>query len=513
MTKPIRPDHIISRLDHDALYEVLRCRDLRFDGRIFVAVRTTGVYCRPICTARLPKSENCTFYPLAALAEKHGYRPCLICRPELAPGETLLGGSIRLEPGAELAQKIVRRIEDGALNDCTVEELAKEFEITDRYLRVIFERYVGVSPIELAQTRRLLQAKQMLSETNLAITVIAYAAGFSSLRQFNNVFRKKYQMAPRDLRRSTKSVAKRSTQIEHVCQQLRLDYRPPLNWPALMNFLGMRAILGVEHVDKGTYLRTVTVGEHSGWIKVNCIDMHAAAKTKPAPNTLTVSISDSLAPVIMQVMSKIRGVFDVRANVFEIESTLSKDKVLAKTVKKYSGMRLPGAFDGFELLLRAILGQQISVKGATTLAGRFAARFGDPIQTPYPELMYTTPCVQRLAEAKVTDIQVMGLPSKRAQTIKFAATAVCEGKLNLEPGADPDSTAANLIEIPGIGEWTADYVAMRALDWPDAFPSGDLGVKKALDLTRRKDILARAECWRPWRAYATMYLWLSLADT
>ena len=510
-------------LDHHALYEVLRTRDERFDGRIFVAVKTTRIYCRPICRARLPKIENCMFYPIAAMAEKHGYRPCLICRPELAPGETMLAG-VGDAPSderisADLANRIVRRIEDGVLNDHSVDDLASEFDISARYLRIVLARYIGVTPVELAQTRRLLHAKQMLTESNLNIVEVAFAAGFNSLRQFNHVFKKKYRLAPRDFRkalplRNAKSSAKsavKSTKVarasQHECVQLRLDYRPPLNWLGLTGFLGTRAIPGVEHVEGQRYLRSVAIGEYSGWVIVE----QRRGSEKEVRNSLQVSISDSLVPVSMQIMASIRSVFDVRADVAAIELQLREDTLLAATVKKYSGMRLPGAFDGFELLLRAILGQQISVKGATTLAGRFAKAFGDRVDSPFLEITRSTPSAERLADAEVSCIQEQGLPHKRAATIKAAARAMCDGKLQLSPGADPAATAAALIEIPGIGEWTADYVAMRALDWPDAFPSGDLGVKKAMNLTKRKDVLARAEAWRPWRAYATMYLWLSLA--
>lgn len=498
-----------SPAQHAAYYQALRSRDARFDGRVFVAVRTTGVYCRPICTARLPNPKNCTFFPLAALAEKNGYRPCLVCRPELAPGKDLFGDTRLPDTQAELAQKLMRRIEDGALNDLKLDELAAEFAITGRYLRVVLERFLGVTPTELAQTQRLLQAKQLLTETRLNITSVAYAAGFNSLRQFNHVFRQKYRTAPREFRTSVKFPESKSIKRFYECQQLRLDYRPPMNWQALLRFLGTRAIPGVEDVADGDYLRTIKMGEYSGWIKVE----HNHSTGKSDTHSLKVSISDSLTPKLIPILAKVRGVFDVRANVFEIESSLATDPLLSKTIKKHSGMRLPGAFSGFELLLRAILGQQISVKGATTLAGRFAQSFGEKIETPFSALAYATPTAERLAEAKLSDIQAQGLPQKRAETIKLTAIAVSEGKLNLEPGADPKLSAENLIAIPGIGEWTADYVAMRALDWPDAFPSGDLGVKKALELSRKKEILARAEQWRPWRAYATMYLWLSLADT
>ena len=484
--------------DKNALYRALSSRDARFDGRLFVAVKSTGIYCRPICRARRPKIENCTFYALAAQAEKNGYRPCLICRPELAPYSTT--GNETRDPTVTLSSRAVRRIEDGALNTKTVEALAAEFKVTGRYLRKALQTTLGLSPLDLARTCRLLQAKQLLTETTLSITDIAYNSGFSSLRQFNHVFKTAYKMSPRDFKKKLPP-----TESKRICsQQLRIDYRPPLNWSCLVKFLTARAIPGVEYITDNYYARTVRIGEHSGKI---CVRPSCDANA----NALTLSVSDSLMPVAASIAAKVKGVFDVRANVADIETHLRADPLLNAVIGRNSGMRLPGAFDGFELLLRAILGQQISVKAATTLAGRFAARFGQAVDTGVEQLFVSTPNPEAIAEASVADIRALGVPEKRAQTIKLAATAVAERDLILVPGSDPDAAMQSLVTIPGIGEWTADYVAMRALAWPDAFPSGDLGVKKALRLTNRKEILARAREWQPWRAYATLYLWLSLS--
>ncbi|MGR8946658.1 MAG: AlkA N-terminal domain-containing protein [Gammaproteobacteria bacterium] len=494
----------ICDMDRSSLYQAIRSRDARFDGRIFVAVKSTKIYCRPICRAKCPKIEHCTFYPLAALAEKNGYRPCLLCRPELAPGESF--ATELTDPLTMLAKKAVRRIEDGALNALSVDALAAEFNVTGRHLRKAFETSLGVSPTDMAHTCRLLQAKQLLTETNISITEVAFSAGFSSLRQFNHVFRKKYRMAPRDFRKAVPAAnGRRRPQANSADQTLRLDYRPPLNWALLSGFLKTRAIPGVELIDDDRYVRTVAVGKHRGWLSVKpSRDRHKSS--------LEVQIADDLVPVATHLLAKIRTVFDVRANIEEIEQHLSADPVLATVIKRCSGMRLPGAFDGFELLLRAILGQQISVKAATTLAGRFAKTFGQEIDTPFESLQFATPAAEAIADAKLSVIRAQGLPQKRAETIKAAATAAAEKRLVLEPGSDPALARNALVEIPGIGEWTADYVAMRALDWPDAFPSGDLGVKKALGLSKRKDVIARSQMWQPWRAYATMHLWLSLAD-
>ena len=491
-------------MDKASLYRAIRSKDVRFDGHIFVAVKSTKIYCRPICRAKCPKIENCTFYPHAALAEKNGYRPCLLCRPELAPGESL--ATSLADPLVMLAKKAVRRIEDGALNEQSVEGLAAEFGVSSRHLRKAFETSLGVTPTEMAHTCRLLQAKQLLTDTEIKITDIAYSAGFTSLRQFNHVFRKKYRMSPREFRHAMPTKTTLDLNGSDTAEQtLRLDYRPPLNWSELSRFLKTRAIPGVEGFDGNSYVRTVALNNHTGWLSV-----------KPLPdkrkNALEVQIAENLVPVATQLLARTRNVFDVRANIEAIEQQLRDDRLLAPVVAKYSGMRLPGAFDGFELLLRAILGQQISVKAATTLAGRFADSFGSEIDTPFDALARTTPSAERIADAKLSKIQAQGLPRKRAETIQAAARAVAENKLLLEPGADPELSRQTLVAIPGIGEWTADYVAMRALDWPDAFPSGDLGVKKALGLSKRKDIIARSQQWQPWRAYATMHLWLSLAE-
>ena len=485
--------------NRQTLYRAISRRDSRYDGRVYVAVKSTGIYCRPICQAKRPKLENCLFYLLAAQAEKNGYRPCRLCRPELAPENT----AFRHPADAKflLAARAMRRIEDGVLMVKTLEALAEEFGVTGRELGDMFDARFGVSPSELAQTRRLGQAKQLLTETTTGINEIASGAGFPGLRQFNHIFKKVYRASPKELR----GTSSRKISAQPDVQRLRIDYRPPFNWQCLSDFLRMRAIPGVEYVDSRCYFRAVKFDNHLGWISV-----------EPSPdeklNALQLTLSNNLMPVALALTSRVKNMFDVRANIDEIERQLNRDPELKPFVKKHRGMRLPGAFDGFELLLRAILGQQISVKAATTLAGRFAQAYGTPINTPYENLNVSTPQAEAIAETSVETIRALGLPLKRAQTIKRAACLIAEGAIELVPGADPVAVATELVKIPGIGEWTADYVAMRALAWPDAFPSGDLGVKKALGLTRRREIIERATHWRPWRGYATLHLWLSLAS-
>ncbi len=496
--------HDIHNLSDRALYAILQSHDMRFDGHVFVGVKSTGIYCRPVCYARVPKFENCTFHVHAAAAECAGFRPCLLCRPELAPGAAPVDATPRL------ARLALRRIEDGALNEISVDALAREFGVSGRHLRRAVHRELGVTPVQLAQTQRLLQAKQLLTETTMSITEVAFAAGFDSLRRFNGLFKSRYGIAPRGLRRRSISSAGMLPEqdVENDAQTFRIDYRAPFNGLDMSKFLGARAIPGVETIAGEAYVRTVRCGPHEGWLMVAPCRPRGAAR---APSALAVTMSEMLQPVCVHVLQKVKTVFDTRADSAVIDAHLGGDKVLAKTIAKHEGMRLPGAFDGFELLLRAILGQQVSVKAATTLAGRAAVAFGTPLQTPWSALTHTSPSVDRIANARVDRIARLGIPRKRAESIRFVARAICDETLNLVPGADPERTRERLLAIPGIGDWTASYVAMRALAWPDAFPAGDLGIKKALGLTSKRAIEARTEQWRPWRAYGAIYLWLSLS--
>ena len=469
-------------LEFNACYEALRTHDVRFDGAFFVGVQTTGIYCRTVCPARTPAQNRCAFYPSAAAAERAGFRPCLRCRPELAPGRASVDASGRL------ASHAANRIEEGALSEIGVEELAAELGVTGRHLRRVTQAEFGVSLIELAQTQRLLLAKRLLTDTDLPMIAIAQASGFSSLRRFNALFRERYRLNPTELRKSRAAVPPDTL----VCE---VAYRPPLDWNALLDFLVGRASLGVEAVADGRYLRAVSWKEYRGWIAVS------PAVTKPA---LRVELSASLAPALTPILARVRRLFDLSADPAKIEAHLGKI-ALARP-----GLRVPGAFDGFEMAVRAILGQQISVRAASTLAARFAARFGEPIATPFAGLTHLPPTAQRVAQAAPEELTALGIVGARAKSILALANAVTEKKVRLEPGAKVEDTTAKLKELPGIGEWTAQYIAMRALAWPDAFPHTDLGIYKALGETRPKQVLERAEAWRPWRAYAAMHLWKSL---
>ena len=485
-----------------AIYAAFKNRDTSADGCVYVGVASTGIYCRPVCTVRSPRLENCAFYPHAAAAEKAGFRPCLLCRPELAPGDA------RVDATSTLARLALRRIEDGALNSMSVDALAAEFDVSARHLRRAMVSELGVTPVEVAQTQRLLHAKQLLTESTLSITDVAHTAGFDSLRRFNALFKTRYRLAPRELRREYRASAGEADADAADATTFRVDYRPPFDWHALLEFLALRAIPSVEVRDNDTYLRTFALDRHCGWLRVGPRRGRRGVRTR---HSLDVTISAGLLPVSMLVLARVKALFDTRADMSLINARLARDELLKPLVEACPGRRLPGAADGFELLLRAILGQQVSVRGATTLAGRMAEKFGTAVHGYPAPLARETPTAARLAQARVDSIAAIGLPRKRAETIRHAARAVADGDIVLAPGADPDATCAALTALPGIGAWTAAYVAMRALAWPDAMPAGDLGVKKALGLTRARDIEARTETWRPWRGYGVMYLWQSHA--
>jgi len=472
-------------LDSDACFRAVRARDHRFDGRFFVAITSTGVYCRPICPARPAKRENMRFFSSAAAAEGRGFRPCLRCRPERAPGLAPVDAFSRLV-GAVMAG-----IEEHALSSTGVGDLAASLGVSDRHLRRVTEAELGVSPIELAQTQRLLMAKRLLSETRLSQTEIAFASGFGSVRRFNALFKSRYQLSPRALRGTANAAGSLHCQLE---------FRPPFAWRRLLEYLRLRAIPGVEWVDETHYRRTVAIGDAWGWIAVS-LGKNA--------NALDVEISPSLAPVIGTVIVRVKRLFDLGAVPDAVSTLLRKDPMLAAVVRRIPGLRVAGAFDGFELAVRAILGQQISVKGATTLAGRWAHAFGVPVATPYPALNRLTPSAQRMAAISTNAIAALGVVGARARCLSLLAPAILERKVKLTFAANVEEQVEALMSLPGIGPWTAQYIAMRALHWPDAFPSGDLMLLRAANLGQRQ-LQARAQAWRPWRAYATHYLWQSL---
>ena len=477
-------------LDTDTCYRALRARDARFDGRFFVAVSSTRIYCRPVCTVKPPRKENCRFYPSHAAAESAGYRPCLRCRPELAPGNASVDATSRL------AQAAAGLIEDRALDGEGMDAVASRLGITDRHLRRAFGAQFGVSPVEFAQTQRLLLAKRLLTDTALPVTEVAFASGFGSLRRFNALFKERYRLQPSRLRRHMKASGARAEDA----LQFELAYRPPYDWPAVSGFLAARAIAGVEAVEEGRYRRSVRIAAEGrpalGWIEV------APAPTKPA---LRVTVSASLAKVLPPVLSRVKALTDLACNPVEVAHALGS------LAKRQPGLRVPGAFDGFEVAVRAIVGQQVSVAAARTIVGRIAASFGEEAKTPFDSIARAFPTAEAIAQLPYGRIARLGMPGARAKTVIAIARAIADGTLALVPNADVEATLEKLRALPGIGEWTAQYLAMRALAWPDAFPHTDLGVMRALGERDPKRVLARAEAWRPWRAYAVMHLWNSTA--
>ncbi len=451
------------------------------------------IYCRPICPVKPPKEVNCRFYNTAQEAEQAGFRPCLRCRPELAPGNAPVDSSQRI------AHLIVQRIEEGMTDEQSgLEAIAGEFELGSRQIRRIIQKELGVPPIQLILTRRLLLAKQLLTETELPVTEIAFASGFSSLRRFNDAFATRYGMPPTRLRK--KAVEDASTVNGSGTSTLQLSYRPPYDWPGILAFLKARELKGVEWVTEGFYARTVHLGEFKGWIKIT------QAKKK---NALMLEFNHSLAPVLPALLNRVRDLFDLNAQPEIISRHLARDKVLGPLVEANPGMRVPGAFNGFELGLRAILGQQVTVKAATTVAGRLVASLGEPIVTPFSELTRLTPAPGKVARASVDKLAKLGIVGARCKSILSLAQAQASGKLSLDSGNhhSPETTIARLTELPGIGLWTANYIAMRALRWPDAFPKEDIAVRNNLGRVSARKAEEMSQAWRPWRSYAVLHIW------
>lgn len=484
-------------LENNAAYHALTTRDARFDGIFYVGVTSTGIYCRPICPAKTPMHKNCRFFETAGQAEKSGFRPCLRCRPELAPG------AAPIDDAQRIAHLLAQRIEDGQIEGgANLEDIAGQFELSSRQIRRIVQKEFGISPVELLQTRRLLLAKQLLTETVLPVTEIAFASGFSSLRRFNDAFSQAYKMTPSHLRKEAVSGQHAASPAESSV--LQLSYRPPYDWEGVLEFFTARMIKGVEYVTADFYARTIRLGAHTGWIKVT---------HQPAKRALMVEFSHSLTPVLPILLGRLRDLFDLTARPDIISAHLMQDEHLSKSVSVNQGLRVPGAFDGFELGIRAILGQQITVKAATTIASRFADAFGSRIATPFPELFLLSPIPEPVASASIESIAKLGIVSARAKSLIALAQAAASGELELKSGLNPEKTIEQLLKLPGIGPWTAQYIAMRALHWPDAFPQGDVAIKSGLGKTSWKEIEEQSEPWRPWRSYAVLHIWKSLQPT
>ena len=485
-------------MQRDEIYERARLsRDARFDGQFFVAVKTTGIYCRPICPAVAPKSENVEFFPSAAGAAEAGFRPCLRCRPECAPGTPAWNGT------STTVQRGLRLIASGALDDGSIEDLAERLGVTSRHLRRLFTQHLGASPLAVAHTQRLHFAKRLIDQTTLPMAHVATAAGYGSIRRFNDTFTKTYGRSPRELRRHNDESVDGDAPLT-----VRLSYSKPFSWASMLDFLEARATPGVETVADSAYFRSVIVAGDTGVIECRHDD---------ARQSITLALHGVATEHLFKVVQQVREMFDVDAPVARIADVLGRDNFLAPLLQRYPGTRVPGAWDGFELAVRAILGQQVSVKAATTLAGRLAKRYGQPIERPRslaalagsdgPTHLF--PEAERLVRARFNN---MGLVTSRIETIRAVSRAVVNGEIGFESAQDPVEFCRHLVSIRGIGEWTAEYIAMCGLKNPDAFPASDLGLLKAVgnEVTRPSDLKLCAEAWRPWRAYAALLLWSSL---
>ncbi len=459
-------------------------RDARFDGKFFIGVLTSGVYCRPVCPARTAKEKNVRYFPSAAAAAEAGFRPCLRCRPECSPGTPAWLGT------PNTVSRALRLIGESGLEDGGVEVLAERLGLGSRHLRRLFLQHLGATPLAVAQTRRLHFAKKLIDETSLPMSQVALASGFGCVRRFNAGIRKVYHRTPTQIR----SLA-RQTALQPENEYLfRLRFRPPYNWKCMLAFLAARATPGVEVVELGGYRRSISLHGSHGYFEVSLDE---------ANSSLIARVQFGNPRSLFFIVERIRAMFDLNADWAAIVLGLRTDPALAERVDSDPGLRVPGCWDGFELAVRAILGQQITVKGATVLAGRIVRSFGQPFSTSR-NLTHLFPPPEVLADANLAGV---GVTRARAETIRALARAVCDGQISFSGIVETDAFLTRLCEIPGIGEWTAQYVAMRALGEPDAFPPGDLGLLRALTLESHRELDQRAEAWRPWRAYAAMYLW------
>jgi len=472
------------KLDSKICSRARLSRDARFDGKFFIGVAGSGVYCRPICPAPTAKEKNVRYFSSAAAAAEAGFRPCLRCRPECSPGTPAWLGT------SNTVSRALRLIGESGLEDGGVESLAERLGVGSRHLRRLFLRHLGATPSAVARTRRLHFVKKLIDETSLTMSHIAAAGGFGCVRRFNDAIQKTYHRTPTQIRR----IARRKIILPENEYLFRLRFRPPLDWEGMLAFLAPRATRGVEEVTTDAYRRTISLNGSDGYFEASLDENRLGLVVR-------IQFGDSRA--LFLIIERIRRMFDLNADWQAITARLRCDPVLARRIEASPGLRVPGAWDGFELAVRAILGQQVTVKGASVLAARLASEFGRPILAT-GGLTHLFPPPQVLAEARLSNV---GLTKARAETIRYLARAVCDGQIQFDRIVAIEPFLARLCEIPGIGKWTAQYVAMRALGEPDAFPSSDLGLLRALNVQDPRELERRAEAWRPWRAYAAMYLW------
>ena len=472
------------RLDRTTCSRARKTRDPRFDGRIYIGVLTTGIYCRNICPAPSAREKNVRYFASAAAAADAGFRPCLRCRPECSPGTPAWMGT------STTVSRALRLISESALEDGGLDALAGRLGVGSRHLGRLFLRHLGASPGAVAQTRRLHFAKKLIDETSLPMRQVAVAAGFGSVRRFNAMIRKTYKRTPTGIRRLVRNLPAQP-ENDYV---FHLRFRPPFDWEKLLAFFGPRAIPGVEAVAHGVYRRTISLGGVDGSIEAALDGTRSAIAAR-------IHIGDPRW--LFLAVERLRQMFDLNGDPREVAAHLGSDPLLARSIAARPGIRVPGCWNGFELAVRAILGQQVTVKGATTLAGRLVKEFGRPFATS-DGLTHLFPQPLALADA---DLERIGLPGARAASLRSLARAVCEGELSFHGVVDVAAFLERFRALPGIGDWTAQYVAMRAFGDPDAFPDGDLGLRKAAGLRRPADLEKKSRVWRPWRAYAAMHLW------
>jgi AraC family transcriptional regulator of adaptative response / DNA-3-methyladenine glycosylase II len=477
-------------LDASTCYRALSARDSRFDGRFFTGVLTTGIYCRPVCPARTPRRENVRFFPCAAAAEKEGFRACRRCRPDAAPGTPAWAGT------SATVARALRLISAGVLDERPVDALSARLGIGDRHLRRLFHDELGASPGEIAATRRVHFARNLLFETDLPVADVAFSAGFESIRRFNEAFRDAFACAPTEYRRA------RNAAPLPPGLTLKLPYQPPFRWRDLEAFLAPRMIPGVESLAGGVYRRAFADGDTRGIVEI---------APAPGEHALDLRLPSVRPAELLAITTRARRLFDVDADVGTIASHLSRDPELRRDVRRAPGIRVPGSWDPFEVAVRAILGQQVTIAAATTLAGRLVRALGTPLDRPAGEVTHLFPSAAAVASA---DLSKLGVPRSRAAALARFAQACVRGEFDGTGGPDLETFVGKLTAIPGIGPWTAHYVAMRALGEPDAFPSGDLWLRRLAAPGRvlsEKELEEMSRAWRPWRSYAAFYLWRRVA--
>ncbi len=483
-------------LDPAVCYRAVLARDARYDGRFFTCVKTTGIYCRPICPARPPKLENCTFVPTAAAAQEAGFRPCLRCRPESSPDLDAWRGT------SATVSRALKLIEGGALDGGDVASLADRLQIGERQLRRLFRQHIGAAPVTVAQTRRVLLAKQLIHQTDLSMIEIALASGFGSVRRFNETFQDLYHRPPSELRRRAVATTSPAPEIS-----LLLPYRPPYDWAAMIRFLEARAITGVEIVTDNSYSRVIELGGAIGSIMVT----HA-----PDQSALRVVVRFPRLNALSVIITRIRRMFDLSALIRGPSHPHCRPiRSLSPLISARPGLRVPGGWDGFEIAVRAVLGQQITLKAGTQLASRIISAAG----TQVTESIDTPGLTHAFPQPKCFNANTLaglGIPKARAAALLGVAAAAAKDARLFDPRRDLDEAIAHMRDLPGIGEWTAQYIAMRALGESDAFLAADVAVQGKLAVDGRRpttpELLARAEHWRPWRAYAVLHLWMADVD-